>query len=61
MLKKLYRNEPSSSRVSQISNYQIDTLPEKKTLEKKNMKKNYSSTNQLKTSNAYPNLKNSYC
>ena len=53
MLKKLYRNnqDSSMSRVSQASsNYKLSTLGDKKTQEKRVMKKNYSS-NELRTSN----------
>jgi hypothetical protein len=68
MLKKLYKNQDSSeSRVSQLSSpahhHYPHTIPhpqqfskDKKTEEKRVIKKNYSS-NELKTSNA--NLKNS--
>lgn len=50
MLKKIYNNQDSSSsRISQGSNYKFSTLGEKKTQEKKMMKKNYS-TNELKIS-----------
>lgn len=44
MLKKLYQNnDSSSSRISQTSNYKFSTLADKKTQEKKGMKKNFSS------------------
>ena len=63
MLKKLYNTpDSSSSRISQTSNYQLTgVLAEKKTQEKKPLKKNYSS-NELRTSNvmAAP-LKGSIC
>lgn len=62
MLKKLYQNhnELSSSRMSQSNEFKINTnigLADKKTHQKKAMKKQYS-TNELKTSNIH--LKHSY-
>jgi hypothetical protein len=62
MLKKLYQNnaELSSSRMSQSNSFKLKTnmgLADKKTHEKRAIKKHYS-TNELKTSNMH--LKNSY-